>query len=128
MKNLILLLLICVSINVFGQNKECENFKDGKYMIVDSKTGNSIIHRKGATQIEYGEGSKLKLKFKVEWVNDCTYTLQLKKVLENPENFQLPEGMILTVEIIETKKDSYIQRSSSNLYDLVVESELIKIE
>lgn len=128
MKNLILLLLICVSINVFGQNKECENFKDGKYMIVDSKTGNSIIHRKGSTQIEYGEGSKLKLKFKVEWVNDCTYTLQLKKVLENPENFQLPEGMILTVEIIETKKDSYIQRSSSNLYDLVVESELIKIE
>ncbi len=97
-------------------------------MIIDTETGNSIIERKGSKQIEYGEGSGLKLKFKVKWIDDCTYTLELKKVLENQKKIELPEGMILTVEIIETKEKSYIQKSSSNLYDMVLKSELIKIE
>jgi hypothetical protein len=128
MKNLILLVLISISTVVFGQENECEKFKNGKFKIVDTEVGNSIIERKGSKQIEYGEGSKMKLKFKVKWLDDCTYTLELKKVLENPNKIKLPEGMILTVEIIETKEKSYIQKSSSNLYDMVLESELIKIE
>ncbi len=128
MKNLVLLILICISTVVFGQDNECKKFKNGKYMIIDTETGNSIIERKGSKQIEYGEGSGLKLKFKVKWIDDCTYTLELKKVLENQKKIELPEGMILTVEIIETKEKSYIQKSSSNLYDMVLKSELIKIE
>jgi hypothetical protein len=128
MKNLILLVFICISSVIFGQENECKKFKNGKFKIVDTEVGNSIIERKGSKQIEYGEGSKMKLKFKVKWLDDCTYTLELKKVLENPNKIKLPEGMILTVEIIETKEKSYIQKSSSNLYDMVLESELIKIE
>ena len=128
MKNLILLVLICISTVVFGQENECEKFKNGKFKIVDAEVGNSIIERNGSKQIEYGEGSKMKLQFKVKWLDECTYTLELKKVLENPNKIKLPEGMILTVEIIETKEKSYIQKSSSNLYDMVFECELIKIE
>jgi hypothetical protein len=128
MKNLIVLVLICFSTVAFGQTNECKQYKNGKFKIVDPEVGNSIITRKGSKQIEYGERSKLKLEFKVKWVNDCTYTLELKKVLENPNEIELPEGMILTIEIIETKENSYIQRSTSNLYDMVLESELFKIE
>ncbi|KAB1066066.1 hypothetical protein [Salibacter halophilus] len=128
MRNLIVLVLICFSTVTFGQTNECKKFKNGKFKIIDAEVGNSIITRKGSKQIEYGEGSKLKLEFKVKWVDDCTYTLELKKVLENPNNIELPEGMILTIEIIETKENSYVQKSTSNLYDMVLESELIKIE
>jgi len=70
----------------------------------------------------------LKLEFKVKWLDDCTYTLELKKILENPNKMELPKGMILTIEIIEVKDKSYIQKSTSNLYDMVLESELLKIE
>lgn len=128
MKNIILLGLILISSAVFGQENDCKKFKNGKFKIVDNAAGNSIIERKGSRQIEYGEGSKLKLEFEVEWLNDCTYTLEIKEVLENQNNVELPEGMILTVEIIETKENSYIQKSTSNLYDMVLESELIKID
>lgn len=128
MKNLIVLVLICFSTVAFGHMNECKQYKNGKFKIVDPEVGNSIITRKWSKQIEYGERSKLKLEFKVKWVNDCTYTLELKKVLENPNEIELPEGMILTIEIIETKENSYIQRSTSNLYDMVLESELFKIE
>lgn len=128
MKNLIVFVLICFSTVTFGQTNECKKFKNGKFKIVDGEVGNSFISRKGSKQIEYGEASKLKLEFKVKWLNDCTYTLELKKVLENPNKIDLPEGMVLTVEIIETKEKSYIQKSTSNLYDMVLESELLKIE
>lgn len=128
MKNLIVLALICFSTVVFGQTNECKKFKNGKFKIVDEEVGNSIITRKGSKQIEFGEESRLKLEFKVKWIDDCTYTLELKKVLENPYNIELPLGMILTVEIIETKENSYVQKSTSNLFDMVFEGELIKIE
>jgi hypothetical protein len=128
MKILIVFVLICFSTVTFGQTNECKKFKNGKFIIVDAEVGNSIIIRKGSKQIEYGEGSKLKLEFKVKWLSDCTYTLELKKVLENPLKIEFPEGMVLTVEIIETKEKSYIQKSTSNLYYIVLESELLKIE
>ena len=128
MKNVILFALICFSTIAHGQMNDCEKFKNGKFKIVDAEVGHSIITRKGSKQIEYGEGSELKIEFKVKWLDECTYTLELKKVLENPNQIELPEGMILTVEIIETKENSYVQRSTSNLYDMVLESELIKIE
>ncbi|WP_298144058.1 hypothetical protein [Flavobacterium sp.] len=128
MKNLIVLALICFSTVVFGQTNECKKFRNGKFKIVDEEVGNSIITRKGSKQIEFGEESGLKLEFKVKWIDDCTYTLELKKVLENPNNIEFPVGMILTVEIIETKENSYVQKSTSNLFDLVFEGELIKIE
>ncbi len=119
---------MCLSATVFGQANECEKFKNGKFKIVDPETGNSIINRQGSRQTEYGEKSKLELAFKVEWLDECTYTLDLDSILANPRNLELPEGMVLTIEIIETKENSYRQKTSSNLFDLVVVSELIKIE
>lgn len=112
----------------FGQVDDCGKFRNGKFEIIDPQYGNSIIERKGDEQVEYGSGSGLKLRFKVEWVGECVYTLQLKKVLKNPKGYVLPKEMILTVEIIEMKENSYVQRSTSNLYDKVVESELVRME
>lgn len=128
MKNSILAILVLTSIAAFGQSSECSKFKNGKFKIIDAEVGNSIIERKGTKQVEYGEGSKLKLEFKVKWLSECVYTLELKKIIENPNNIKLPEGMILTIEIIETRENSYVQKTSSNLYDMVLQSELIKIE
>jgi hypothetical protein len=128
MKIYFLILFLAFSTLSFAQQNECARFKNGNFKIVDSEHGDSYIERKGSKQIEYGEGSKLKLAFKVKWVNTCTYTLELKKVLENSNNLTLPEDMILTVEIVKTTENSYLQKSTSNLYNLIVESEVIKLD
>jgi hypothetical protein len=121
---LFLLCLLIVAWSASAQTPSCWDFRNGTFIIVDAESGNSIIERKGRKQTEYGEGSRLRLTFRVKWINDCTYTLNLKKVIENPNNINLPEGLVVTVEILETKQHSYIQRSTSNLFDKVVVSEL----
>ena len=128
MKNLVLLLLMFSSLSVFSQQVDCEKYKDGKFIIVDEENGNSHIERKGSKQTEYGEGSGLKLEFKIKWLNECTYTVTLKKIVENPNKIPLSKDMVLTVEIIETKENSYMQRSTSNLYDMVIESEMMRVD
>ena len=101
--------LIFFSTYAHAQDLKCRDFKNGKFEIIDTETGNSIIERKGSKQIEYGGRSDLKLEFKVKWLNECTYTLELKK-------------------IIKTKQGSYIQETSSNMYDMVLKGEIFKIE
>lgn len=128
MKQLILLAFLTLSTATFGQTKDCRDFKNGKFKITDPIAGNSIVERKGSKQIEYGEDSELKIEFKVKWLDECTYKLQVKKILENPNNVLLPSDMVLTVEIIETTENSYRQISTSNLYEGVVESEMVRIE
>lgn len=124
----IALLLALLRASLLHAQPDCAAYKNGTFLLVDKEHGNSIIERKGSKQVEYGEGSQLKLSFKVRWVDACTYTLELNKVLENPKGITLPDGMILTVQILETTVNSYRQRSTSDLYDLVVESELIRVK
>ncbi len=128
MKRILVAFLFLFSIGVFAQNPGCKKFKNGKFVIKNAEYGNFYIERKGNTQIEYSDFSRTKLKFKVKWVKDCIYTLTLKKILENPDNEILPENMILTVKIIETKENSYIQQSSSNLFSETQESEIFVYE
>lgn len=128
MRNGILLLLLAISTAAFGQATDCKEFKNGKFKIADPELGNFFVERKGSKQIEYSDRHPLKMEFRVKWLNDCTYTLELKKVLENPENVELTEGLILTIEILETKEKSYVQRTSSNMYEDVLVSEMIKMD
>lgn len=128
MKNSILILFIFISSVVFGQQQKCQRFKNGKFKIVDNELGDTFIERQNTKQIEYSKLSKVKLEFEVKWIDKCTYTLKLIKILENPYGFDFPTEMILTVEIIETKDKSYIQKSTSNLYDMIYQSEVFKIK
>lgn len=128
MRKIFLILLLVMSIGVFAQQPECVKFKNGKFKIPDSELGDSYIIRDGSRQIEYADKSNIKLEFRVKWLDDCTYTLKLKKILENPDKVKLPRGLIITVKIIEVRENSYLQRTTSNLYDLVLEKEMIKME
>lgn len=117
------LVILIFSINVaLGQNnsscrKEIEN---GKFILIDSLLGNTIIKRRSGIQIETGKKSRLKVKLKLEWIDDCKYSLQLIKVLKNPNKLWLPpnvKDIILNVEILSISKDSYLEITSSNVID-----------
>ena len=123
---LILSVLFIINLSILmAQNTNCSKFRNGKFSVSDEILGISYIERKGATQIETAPDIHIKAAFKVKWINECTYTLVLKKVIENPNKIDFPKDLILTVKIIETKENSYIQETSSNKYDMVYKSEMV---
>lgn len=128
MKNLLFVFLVFFTGTVFSQDLNCSEFKNGTFMIVDPEAGNSYITRNGNVQTEKGDSSGLELLFDVVWLDECTYTLKVKEVLKNPQNIPIPLEMVLTVHIIEVKENSYVQISTSDMFDMELESELFLIE
>lgn len=128
MKYLLLGLLLSLPALGFTQEKDCRRFKDGDFLIKDKRNGDIYLKRKGELQIETAERSKVKLQFKVVWLNECTYTLTLTKIVRNPQKIPFDKNMIVTVQILETKKNSYIQKSTSNQSGIEYESEIFIME
>lgn len=124
MKNLIIGILISFSTFAFGQEMDCQRFRDGKFIIPSSEYGDSFLVRKGNVQTETAANSKFKATFTVKWIDDCTYTLQLKKLINNPDEIFFDKSTIITVTILEVRKNSYIQRSTSNNFDTIFEGEI----
>lgn len=112
-----------------AQDSHCEKYHNGRFEINDDQVGRSVIERRGDVQIEKAENSGLELKFDVVWLTDCKYTLQLNEILENPNGIDMEpfKDMILTVEIVGQLKNGYVQRSTSNMTDMVLETEMIRI-
>ena len=54
--------------------------------------------------------------------------MKVKEILKNPNNIPIPLEMVLTVEIIEVKENSYIQISTSDMFEMELESEMFLIE
>ena len=128
MNRLILFALLLASISVIAQKGECKKLKNGKFKIVDQDLGvDFFIERKGPKQVEYSDAIKARMIFEVKWISDCTYTLVLDKIINNEANIEYPDGLIITVEVLEVKKDSYLQRTSSNMHDLIQEKEVFKV-
>lgn len=122
------ILISLISTNVLGQHTECEKFKNGYFKIPkDSISGESFIVRKGNTQAETIKGKYVVSEFHVDWIDACTYTLTpTEKTLLQYGG--LPQNAMLTVKIIETKKGSYIQKSTSSFADFEIIAEVIKID
>ena len=118
MKTLLIFLVLFSFENlVFSQENDCQSLRKGKFLLLDSIAGNTQIKRNKRIQIEKGEKSGMKSKYKVTWLDECTYSLRLIKVLKNSKEINIPENVILNVEIIEVTEKSYVVVSSLNLGD-----------
>lgn len=103
---------------VLAQDPDCARYHEGRFSIADEDGGSpTIITRKGSRQREEADGTVLS--FKVTWLDECTYTLRIRKVLRNPKKHTFDPDLVLKVEIIGTDSDSYVQRSTAEGYDLV---------
>lgn len=125
---LIPLLFLTSIITVFAQDMDCKKFRDGTFIIPKTDTSpKSTLIRKGNIQIETLEGDDKALEFIVKWIDDCTYTLTPTK--ESQKYFpDLPKDAVLTVQIIETKENSYVQVSRMNFIDFELTAEIFKVE
>ena len=128
MKTCIAVIGLFISFGLFGQQQSCHQFKNGKFKIIGDQGQQYIIVRKGNRQIEYDTRAKTKIELVVTWIDSCTYTLQLKKGTTKSGESTFPQEMVLTVVILEMKENSYIQRTSSNLFETTLEGEVYKIK
>ena len=106
----------------------CEQYKNGHFIVKESLIGKKyIIKRKGNRQIET-DPDGTQFVFDVNWIDNCTYTLELRKIARNPNNIEWEEGQVITVKILDTHKDGYIQESTSNFDDLTFVKEMVKVD
>lgn len=111
-----------------AQHQDCKRFKNGNFKQTDSTGEVWMIERKGSRQTEYSDFYKMKLRFKVKWKDECTYTLKLKKILENPDNQPFPKGLVVTVHMSEVKEKSYSQTATSSLTNKTLKSQVTVIK
>lgn len=92
---------------------DCSNVKTGNFQTESLRNGVTKIARNHNYQIEENEALGYKLKLKIDWVDECTYTLTPVANLANPEDKDIPK-MVLTCQIVEVNAGHYIQVSSSD--------------
>ncbi len=122
------LLILAGNISI-AQLPNCYPFKEGKFQINDKRAGGIIMaERRGGYQTESMEVIKAVVRFKIVWLNDCSYKLTLDKIIRNENQVPFPGDMTVTVKIISSKdNNSYMQQATSSVMDGSYVSEVTRI-
>lgn len=102
MKKLLILPVILLLASCYQQERNCTDFKTGKFKFeqeIDGKTQTTIFERTEDLEIDTYEG-KSDTAF-IRWINDCEYIVQ--KI--HPKNMQ--EKKAVHMKILTTKGDTY---------------------
>lgn len=75
MKKIILLaaFIFCVFSSLKAQ--DCSAYHTGYFKYTDSAGTAILIHRKKKYQYEYDRVKKIRTQFRVQWIDNCTYTI-----------------------------------------------------
>lgn len=101
----------------FSQNASCQDYKsqlvEGKFQI-EGDDDLIIIHRRNK-QIEIFNNRKSKIVSDIEWLDNRSYQLVVRKIIGAQDGNCIKEGDIIIVVVIYSKDESYYcQASSSN--------------
>ena len=123
MKKILLLVCICSISQIYAQESQCTDFKTGYFKLVDS-TGIvlQVMYRTDKIQKEYHYNLPKLKEMDIQWIDDCVYTLKVK------EGESVFKDLLLKVEMMDIKENSYTARASSEGHDLVQTTEVLKIE
>ncbi|WP_417369957.1 DNA topoisomerase IV [Flavobacterium beibuense] len=102
MKKLLILPVILLLASCYQQERNCTDFKTGKFKFeqeIDGKTQTTIFERTEDLEIDTYEGKSDTAS--IRWINDCEYIVQ--KI--HPKNMQ--EKKAVHMKILTTKGDTY---------------------
>lgn len=102
MKKLLLLPLFVILVSCYNNERNCTDFKTGKFKFeyeIDGQKKTTMFERTESLEIETFEGKTDTSS--VRWVSDCEYILQ--KI--HPKNMQ--EEKAVQMKILTTKDNSY---------------------
>ena len=125
MKNLILILILNLTLNSCAQEKNCTDFKNGKFVYAEKNRPEQIV-RTDNLQIEINPETGVEIYTKIEWKSDCEYVMTYEKILNHPKDISSVIGKKIFVEILETNRKKIRVRAKSDSMD--EEIEFIKTE
>ena len=131
MKKLIFILFSgwLLPVAVSGQTPDCSKFREGKFRTADTRIGAIVVTERNAVyQTETTASLKLVIRFRISWLDNCTCTLKLDKVIQNENKQDIPGNLTVTLKIIETYSGSYLQEISSSLTNGVYRTIVNKTE
>lgn len=99
----------------------------GKFELVSKTSGTTIIERTKNTQTETNKTMNLKTSYDLVWINECSYELRNRKVLEGTSKFVMQPTDVITVEIIKIEGTKLLVKITSNFSDKIAEVEINKI-
>lgn len=117
-KSIFIILLSCYG--CFGQEKNCANYRTGKFNYVLENRPELII-RTDSTQIELNPITKVEVYSKIKWKSDCEYEMIYEKVLNYPEDVSHMIGQKINVKIIETSSYGYKVHATSPRINVILE-------
>ena len=98
---------------------QCTDYRTGKYRLTDTKNDlEYLIVRNDSTQLEKNVKTGEVTTFKVNWINDCQYSLSILEGNEDIMNFY--EGKTLDVKIVNIFKDGYQFEATMEGKDMLV--------
>ncbi len=118
-----IVILICISVSTNAQNISCYHLHNGRFKIIDSVHKSFVlIERKDSVEKQYiykNDTSQydMKLLFKIEWQNDCTYKAYLVENIIHTKRGDkyIPTGKrVLTNRIMLTDNNSYVVYTDMN--------------
>lgn len=111
MKTLLSFALLFISYTLSAQTMSCQSFRVGDFQNIENGVVKADIKR--TEEFQFEEMGDIKVKLKVEWVDDCTYKLMF--VDGNDAYWDLrgrdTPTIDLLVKITSTNEDYYTQES-----------------
>ena len=90
MKKLVILLCVLLLNGYVNAQTECSIYHKGYFMFTDSLGNTILVHRKNKYQYEYNRKTKVKTQFRINWNNDCEYTItQANTTLNHGKNIEI---------------------------------------
>jgi hypothetical protein len=84
---------------------DCQKFKIGTFHYINDSSELVVVQRSKRYQVERNQKTGQVDKFKVKWVNDCTY--EIHQFWSNSKRSRKNRG-IITVKIINVQYDRYV--------------------
>jgi hypothetical protein len=141
MKNSIIFCLLILTINSYGQNLSCNDFKEGsftltsfgEYPMISKVVRNSNSQIETITELpEELKGLNIPMKYyaNIEWLTECSYkmTYDETKMELNPLLISYNESGGILVELLEINDNCFFYRSSFKLegQDMEIKGKLCK--
>ena len=120
MKNLILILILYLTLNSCTQEKNCTDFKIGKFVYAEKNRPEQIV-RNDDIQIEINPETGVEIYTKIEWRSDCEYVMTYEKILNHPKDMSYVIGKQIFVEIMEIEGNKIKVRAKSDSMDDKIE-------
>lgn len=126
--NIVLFSFAVLSSFCFKEAVNCDLVKTGKFKLIDNEYGTTNITRTENQQLEENKKFNAKVRYTLEWSDECTYKLFSPEVFRGDSIFKLKNSDTIYVRIIKVESNKCFVRSWSNFNKANVTDELIIVD